>query len=182
MTPAELASRIDHTILKPEATAAEVDRVLAEAIEHRFASACVAPVWTARAASRLRGTGVHVCTVAAFPHGTSKPIHKAIEASGLVKDGADEVDVVAHLPHLIAADVDATRDELREVARAARAVRRDVVLKVIVESACLMALGPRGPRRRSRPPAARSARAGATSSRPAPASTPPAARRSRPFG
>jgi deoxyribose-phosphate aldolase len=142
MTPSELASRIDHTILKPEAVAPEVHKVVAEAMEHRFASACVAPTWVAKVATQLRGSGVLTCTVVAFPHGTSKPVHKAIEATGLIKDGADEVDVVAHLPYLIAADADAARAELLEVTRAARATRRDVVIKVIVESACLMTLGP----------------------------------------
>src|SRR3954451_19787065 len=90
----------------------------------------------------MRGSGVRVCTVAAFPHGTSKAVHKGMEAIGLIKDGADEIDVVAHLPHLINVDVDAARDELREIARAARAARRDVVIKVIIESAVLMGLGP----------------------------------------
>jgi deoxyribose-phosphate aldolase len=141
MTPAELASKIDHTILKPEALSPEVHKVVAEAMEHQFASVCVAPAWVAKVATMLRGSGVLTCTVAAFPHGTSKPIHKAIEATGLIKDGADEVDVVAHLPYLIAADADAARAELLEVTRAARATRRDVVIKVIVESAYLMSLG-----------------------------------------
>src|SRR5215212_851471 len=119
MSPTELAAKIDHTILKPEALAPEVHKVAAEATEHRFASVCVAGAWVAKVATQLRGSGVLTCTVAAFPHGTSKPIHKAIEATGLIKDGADEVDVVAHLPHLIAADADAARAELLEVTRAA---------------------------------------------------------------
>lgn len=141
MTPADLAARIDHTVLKPEATVADVDRVIDEALEHRFCSVCVSPVYVAHAAGRLRGSGVLVCTVCAFPHGTAKPIHKAIEATGLVKDGADEVDVVAHLPHLAAGDVDAARGELIEVVRAVRAARSGTVVKVIVESAYLMSLG-----------------------------------------
>jgi deoxyribose-phosphate aldolase len=142
MTPSELASKIDHTILKPEATAPEVHRVVAEAVEHRFASACISPVYVSRAAKQMKGSGVLVCTVIGFPHGTSKAILKGMEAVGLIKDGADEIDVVAHLPHLVNADVDAAREELREVARAARAARKDVVIKVIIESAYLMTLGP----------------------------------------
>lgn len=141
MTPADLASRIDHTVLRPEAQLADVDRVIAEAIEHGFCSVCVAPVYVAHARQKLRGTGVLVCTVCGFPHGTAKSIHKAIEATGLVKDGADEVDVVAHLPYLAAGQVDAARAELIELVRAVRAARRDVVVKVIVESGYLLSLG-----------------------------------------
>src|SRR4051812_1557725 len=121
MSPSEFASRIDHTILKPEATSPEVHRVVAGAMEHGFASACVAPVWAARAAVQMRGSGVRVCRAVGFPHGTSKAVHKGMEAIGLIKDGADEIDVVAHLPHLINVDVDAAREELREIVRAARA-------------------------------------------------------------
>ena len=139
MTPVEFASKVDHTVLKPEALAPEVHKVVAEAIEHRFASVCVAPVWVGQVATMLRGSGVLACTVVAFPHGTSKSTLKAIEATSTIKDGADEFDVVAHLPHLIRRDVDAARAELMEVVRAARATRRDVVIKVIVESAALTA-------------------------------------------
>jgi deoxyribose-phosphate aldolase len=138
MTPAEFAKTIDHTILKPEARSPEVQRVCSEAIEHGFAAVCVAPVWVGRVATLLRGSGVLTCTVAGFPHGTGKSTVKAIEAVAAVKDGADEVDVVAHLPYLIDGDLDAARAELMEVVRAARAARRDVAIKVIVESAALI--------------------------------------------
>jgi deoxyribose-phosphate aldolase len=139
MTPAEFAKTIDHTILKPEARSPEVQRVCSEAIEHGFASVCVAPAWVGRVATLLRGSGVLTCTVAGFPHGTGKSTVKAIESVAAVKDGADEVDVVAHLPHLLNLDLDAARAELMEVVRASRAARRDVTIKVIVESAALVA-------------------------------------------
>jgi deoxyribose-phosphate aldolase len=142
MTPAELARRIDHTMLKPEATAPEVHRVVAEAMEHQFASVCVAPVWLAKVATQLKGSGVLACTVISFPHGASKATVKAIESTSSIKDGADEIDVVAHVPYLAAADADSARAELIEVVRAARSTRRDVVIKVIVESAYLLSLGP----------------------------------------
>jgi deoxyribose-phosphate aldolase len=87
----------------------------------------------------VSGSGVRVCTVVGFPHGTSKPTIKAIEATSAAKDGADEIDVVCHLPHLLRGDVDAARAELMEVVRAARAVRRQTVIKAIVESALLTA-------------------------------------------
>ena len=140
-TPAELARKIDHTILKPEAAAPEVHRIVAEAMQYGFASVCVAPIWVGRVATMLRGSGVRTCAVVSFPHGTSKPTLKAIEATSSFKDGADEIDVVAHLPYLAAANYDATRAELIEIVRAARSTRREVVIKIIVESAYLLSLG-----------------------------------------
>ncbi len=142
MTTAELAGKIDHTILKPEAQAAEVDRIIAEAIAIHAASVCVSPAWVERVAEKLRGTGVLTCTVAGFPHGTSRPAVKAYESALAIREGAEEVDVVAHLPHLANGDLEAATAELTEFAKASRAVRQDVVLKVIVESAYLMTLGP----------------------------------------
>lgn len=142
MTHLELASRIDHTILKPESTQAEVDKIVDEAIQYKFASVCVAPIWVSHVARRLSGTGVLTCTVTSFPHGTCKPTVKAIEGSSSVKDGAQEVDVVAHLPLLARHDFESAKAELTEVVRACRAVRPDVVVKVIVESAYLLSLGP----------------------------------------
>jgi len=137
MTRAELAQRIEHTILKPESFPADVHKVAAEATELGCVAVCVAPVWVGRVATMLRGSGVRVCTVVGFPHGANKSTLKAIEATSSIKDGADEIDVVAHLPNLLRADVDAARAELMEIVRAARSTRRDVVIKVIVESALL---------------------------------------------
>src|SRR6266566_3039363 len=142
MTRDELARRIDHTLLKPEATAPEIHRLIAEAIELRFAAVCIAPAFVAKAAVELRGSGVALCTVISFPHGTSKPTIKAIEATSAVKDGADELDVVAHLPNLINNNFDSARLELIEIVRAARAARPQALIKVIIESAALLALGP----------------------------------------
>ena len=136
---AQFASKIDHTILKPEALAADVDAVVRDAIAHRFASVCVAANWVRYIAPRLSGSGVKVCSVVGFPHGTSKSTVKAIEATAAVKDGAEEVDVVAFLPHLLNLDLDAAREELSEIARASRAANPRVLIKVIVESAALSA-------------------------------------------
>jgi deoxyribose-phosphate aldolase len=137
-----LASSIDHTILKPEATADDVRQVVDQAIQFGFKSVCVQPIWVSAVARQLSGRGVLTCSVAGFPHGANKPTLKAIEASAAVKDGAQEIDVVAHLPHLARHDFEAAKAELTEVVRGCRAVRRDVVVKVIVESAYLLSLGP----------------------------------------
>src|SRR4051812_47138382 len=142
MTRAQLAATIDHSLLKPESTAPEIHRLIAEAIEHRFAAVCIAPAFVAKAAIELRGSGVALCTVISFPHGTSKPTIKAIEATSAVKDGADELDVVAHLPNLINNNFDAARLELIEIVKAARATRPTTLIKVIIETAALLALGP----------------------------------------
>ena len=142
MSPTPLARRIDHTVLKPEASAPEVHKVVTEAMQYQFASVCVAPGWVAKVVAMLQGSGVPCCTVVGFPHGTSKPTVKAIEATSAAKDGAEEIDVVAFLPFLLNHDVDSAKGELMEVVRAARAVRAETVVKVIVESAQLMKLGP----------------------------------------
>jgi deoxyribose-phosphate aldolase len=141
MTKEELAKRIDHAILKPETLAPEVHRAATEALQNGFASICVAPVWVARVSTMVREGGLPVCAVIGFPHGTHKSTLKAIEATSTIKDGADEIDVVAHLPNLINHDFDAARQELMEIVRAARATRRQTIVKVIIESAYLLSLG-----------------------------------------
>lgn len=137
MNAQELAARIDHTILKAEATGAEVHRVVTEAIQHRFASVCVNGVYVAAVASALRGSGVKTCAVVGFPLGAMKATAKAMEAVGLVKDGAEEIDFVAHLPYLLRRDVDAAKLEFYEIVKGVRAVRREVIVKVILETAAL---------------------------------------------
>ncbi len=132
-----IANRIDHTILKAEATPAEVHRLCQEAIEHGFASVCVNGCYAAAVAAALRGTNVKTCVVAGFPLGAMKATIKAIEASNLVKDGAQEIDFVAHVPHLLAKDLLAAKAEFLEIVKACRAANPQVTVKVIVESAAL---------------------------------------------
>ncbi len=133
-----LAARIDHTILKAEATGAEVHQVVAQALEYGFASVCVNGCYVADVATALRGSPVLTCGVAGFPLGTMKTAIKAIETSSLVKDGAQEVDFVAYLPALLRQDFAAAKARMMEIVKAARAVNPQVVVKVIVESAVLM--------------------------------------------
>ena len=115
--------------------------MLTSAIQKSHAGVIVAPVYAARAATLLRGSGVRLGVTVGFPHGTAKPTLKAIEATSSIKDGVDEVFVAAHLVPLIAGDADAAKVELMEIVRAARATRRDVGIHVIVETALLMSLG-----------------------------------------
>ena len=103
-----------------------------------FASVCVNGCYIKHVRDRLAGSAVKSCAVAGFPLGAMKPMVKAIEATSLVKDGAGEVDFVAHLPTLLAADAEAARAEFAELVKAARSVLPGVVIKVIIESAALM--------------------------------------------
>ncbi|MEQ9455434.1 MAG: deoxyribose-phosphate aldolase [Phycisphaeraceae bacterium] len=134
----QFASLIDHTNLNPEAEPAAIERLVNETIEHGFASACVSGRYIARVAERLSGKTSLTCAVANFPSGLCKVSVAAIEATVAAKDGADEIDIVAYIPHLMKADAESARAELAEVIGAARAVRGSVVVKVIVESAYLM--------------------------------------------
>ena len=133
-----IAPLIDHTILKAEATRDDVMCLCDQAIEHGFASICVNGCFVKDVREKLTGSGVKTCAVAGFPLGAMKPLVKAIEATSLVKDGADEVDFVAHLPTLLACDAEAAREEFAELVKAARSVLPGVVIKVIIESAALM--------------------------------------------
>ena len=137
---AELAGRLDHTISKAEAVSAEVHRVASEAMRLGCRAVVAAPVWTNRLARMVQGSGARVVSTVAFPFGTSKPTVKAIEATSTIKDGADEIEVVAHLPAILSLDAESARAELMEIVRAARSTRRETVIRVIVEVSLLMQL------------------------------------------
>jgi deoxyribose-phosphate aldolase len=138
----DLAPHVEAMVCAPEAGSAIVHKAATEAMRLGLAALCIAPVWTARAAVMLRGSGVRVCTLVGFPFGTSKATIKAIESTSTLKDGANEIELVAHLPYLLAGDLDSARAELMEVVRAARSTRRDVVIRVIVETALLLRHAP----------------------------------------
>jgi len=140
---ADLAARIDHTILKAEATPEEVDAIVDEALTLGCASVCVNGVYAPRVRERLDNArrdsdhAVRLCVVAGFPLGATLPMTRAIESTQLAKLGAEEIDVVASLPRLLRQDVQGLRDDLLETTRAVRAVAGDIVVKVIIESALL---------------------------------------------
>ncbi len=133
-----IADKIDHTLLKAEATRRDVHKVVAEATQYRFASVCVNGVFVSDVAKALRGTGVKTCAVVGFPLGANKATVKAIEASVAVKDGAQEIDFVAHVPYLLNGDAASAKAEFIEIVKAARSANPGVVVKVIIESALLM--------------------------------------------
>lgn len=129
-TRAQLASMIDHTVLAPNATRAEVERVAAEAVELGCASVCVQPDQVGFVVPMIDGR-LPVCSVVGFPHGASLPRVKAYEAASVVALGATEVDMVVALGPIAEGDLDEVRHDVAVVREAVP----DVVLKVIVESA-----------------------------------------------
>ena len=130
---ARIADFIDHTLLKAEATAREVEQLCAEAAEHRFAAVCVNPVWVKLCAQRLKGTEVAVCTVIGFPLGASRSDVKAFEAQRAVDDGAEELDMVAAIGQIRSGDWHYVADDIAAVVRGAPGR----LVKVIIESSVL---------------------------------------------
>lgn len=133
--PEDLAKLIDHTLLKPEATYADIDKLCDEARKYGFASVCVNPVHVRRCAERLRGATPVVCTVIGFPLGATPSEVKALEARRALRDGAREVDMVLAIGALKSGDHRYVYDDIRIVAEAAHEGR--AILKVILETALL---------------------------------------------
>lgn len=128
-----LAALIDHTILRPDATEAQVLGFCAEARAHAFRSVCVNPVHVALVAGALRGSDVRTCSVVGFPLGATPPEIKAAETARAIADGADEIDMVI----AIGALKDGRHDHVRRDIAAVRAACPGAVLKVIIET-CLL--------------------------------------------
>lgn len=125
---------IDHTLLKPEATLAQVDHLIDEAKEYNFMSVCINPTWVSHAAERLADTDVKVCTVIGFPLGANTSALKAFEASSAIDDGANEVDMVINIGAAKAGDWDKVQADIKAVVDVAD---HSVVVKVIIET-CLL--------------------------------------------
>jgi deoxyribose-phosphate aldolase len=130
-----VAALIDHTILKPEATADEVRRVCREAREFCFASVCVNPYWTPLVAAELKGAPVKVCTVAGFPLGATSTAAKVCEAEVAIRAGANEIDMVMNIGALKSGDLVTVRNDIHAVAQACH--NGGAELKVIIETALL---------------------------------------------
>ena len=129
----KLNSYIDHTLLKPDATYAQIETVAKEAIAHRFASVCANPIHVKRLAALLAGTGVHVCTVIGFPLGANAPEVKAFEAEVAVRDGAQELDMVINVGALKSGDLALVKRDIEGVVRAGSGH----TVKVIIETGLL---------------------------------------------
>ncbi len=130
-----IAGLIDHTLLKADATATEVEALCREAAEHKFATVCVNPAWVALAARQLRGSGVGVCSVVGFPLGATTPDVKAYETRRAIVDGATEIDMVINVGALKSGDLRLVEQDIEGVAAACRAC--GATSKVIIEAALL---------------------------------------------
>ncbi|WP_213422921.1 deoxyribose-phosphate aldolase [Bhargavaea massiliensis] len=129
-----VASMIDHTLLKPEVTKEQILKLCSEAKEYKFASVCVNPYWVETAASELSGTEVKVCTVIGFPLGASTKEAKAFETKDAIEKGAQEIDMVLNIGALKSGDEEAVESDIRAVVEAAAG---KAIVKVIIE-ACLL--------------------------------------------
>ena len=129
----KLNKYIDHTILKPETTQEQVEKILSEAKEYDFASVCVNPTWVSLAAESLKDTDVKVCTVIGFPLGANTSAVKAFETKDAIANGADEIDMVINIGALKAGNDALVLDDIKAVVDASG----DKLVKVIIE-ACLL--------------------------------------------
>jgi deoxyribose-phosphate aldolase len=130
-----VAGMIDHTLLKPDATRSDMDKLCREAAEFHFATVCVNPAWVAYAAARLRGTGVGVCSVVGFPLGATTADVKHYETRRAIFDGATEIDMVINIGALKSGDLAAVERDIQAVTMPCR--EANVLSKVIIEAALL---------------------------------------------
>ncbi|NIK75152.1 deoxyribose-phosphate aldolase [Paenibacillus castaneae] len=129
-----LSSMIDHTLLKADATKAEITTLTEEAKKYEFASVCVNPTWVAYSAEQLVNSKVKVCTVIGFPLGASSSETKAFEAQNAISHGATEVDMVINIGALKDGDVELVEQDIKAVVDAASG---KAIVKVIIET-CLL--------------------------------------------
>jgi deoxyribose-phosphate aldolase len=129
----DLAALIDHTLLREEATEADVVRVAEEALRYGFAGVCVRPRWISRVAEILRGASVATVAVVDFPRGSAATASRVEEARRVVADGAREVDVVFPLERLRRRDLRGALEDLRAVVSASE----PAAVKVILETGAL---------------------------------------------
>lgn len=135
LSPDQVAKLIDHTVLKPEATAEDIDTLCAEARKHGFYSVCVNPIWVAKAKQLLRGTSVKVCAVVGFPLGAQSPEIKTLEARRALREGAQEIDMVINIGALKGKDDRLVARDIRGVVEVCDEAR--ALSKVILETALL---------------------------------------------
>ncbi len=131
---ADLAPWIDHTLLKAQATQHEIDQLVREAREHRFASVCVNPYWIPSVVKGLDGTSVRACTVISFPLGASSLTAKRAEARAALDQGATELDLVMNIGALKSAHLGQVVDECRALVELCQGQQ---LIKLILETALL---------------------------------------------
>ena len=130
-----VAALIDHTLLKPDATQADIEALCREAAEFGFATVCVNPCWVALAARLLRGTKSAACSVVGFPLGATTPDVKHYETRRAIFDGAAEIDMVINIGALKSGDLRVVERDIEAVTAPCRDAR--VLSKVIIEASYL---------------------------------------------
>ena len=130
-----VAGMIDHTLLKPDASRGEIEKLCREAAQFHFATVCVNPAWVATAAGLLRGSGVGVCAVVGFPLGATTADVKHYETRRAIFDGATEIDMVINIGALKSADLRTVERDIAAVTMPCR--EAGVISKVIIEAALL---------------------------------------------
>ncbi|MCX6929789.1 MAG: deoxyribose-phosphate aldolase [Verrucomicrobia bacterium] len=126
---------IDHTILRPDATRADIEQLCREALEYKFCSVCVNPTWVLLAHHLLDGSGVKVACVVGFPLGAQLPEIKALEARAAIRQGAKEIDMVINIGALKSGDDDLVLRDIGSVVEACR--EGNAKCKVILETVLL---------------------------------------------
>lgn len=130
----KLNKLIDHTLLKADATSAQIKQLCQEAKDYDFKSVCVHPAFVPQATELLKGSDVEVCTVIGFPLGANTTATKVFEAKNAIANGATEVDMVINISQAKDGQWEAVEEEIKQIAEA---VKGKAVLKVIVETALL---------------------------------------------
>ena len=138
----EFAKTVDHTLLKPNSTEADVRKLCEEAAEHHFAAVCILPCHVRLAARALKGTDVKVATVVSFPFGADTTGVKAAAVRDAIVSGASEIDVVMNISKFLSGEFSYVAEELASLNGEVSAVAmnnglNDVVLKVIIEAGFL---------------------------------------------
>ena len=131
----QVAKTIDHSILKPDFTYADVIAGAELALKYNTASYCIRPMDVASAAKILSGSSVAVCTVIGFPHGSSTTATKAFETADAIANGATEIDMVLNISALLSGDLETVEKDIRAVVEVAHA--KGASVKVIFETAFL---------------------------------------------
>lgn len=134
METKNIASMIDHTLLKPEGTRAQIEKLCKEALQYSFASVCVNPTNVIQASEILKGSSVKVCTVIGFPLGANTSEVKAFETENAIANGAEEVDMVINIGRLKDKDYEYVKNDIAAVVNAAKG---KALTKVIIET-CLL--------------------------------------------
>ncbi|MEM1940349.1 MAG: deoxyribose-phosphate aldolase [Candidatus Caldarchaeum sp.] len=129
----EIASRIQHTNVSPDATKKDIEKLCSEALKYGFSAVVINPIWVKHASELLKGTGVKVCVALNYPMAGSKPLTKAVEIREAIADGCEEIDFMINVGYLKSGMVDEFRRDVETVVEAADGR----IVKAILETAIL---------------------------------------------